>query len=217
MAEKQTLKFYFSTEGETEKWYLEHLQTLINNCTEAEYKVSFIIKVCRPKTFIKRVVNISRTTIYHFFDVESVESEYIARFNGVFDEMLNAEKMGKEIKYENGYSNLTFELWILLHKVDCNGSIYERKNYLEKINKTFNTRFQGIKEYKEENHFKNILKTITLDDVRKAITRAKSIDKNNQQNGYTKVNYEKYSWYKENPSTAVGNIIGEIINKCEIK
>lgn len=56
MAEKQTLKFYFSTEGETERWYLEHLQTLINNCTEAEYKVSFIIKVCRPKTFIKRVV-----------------------------------------------------------------------------------------------------------------------------------------------------------------
>lgn len=217
MAEKHTLKFYFSTEGETEKWYLEYLQTLINNCKDAEYKVSFIIKVCRPKAFIKRVVNISRTTIYHFFDVESTEPDYIARFNGVLDEMISAEKMGKDIKYENGYSNLTFELWILLHKIDCNGSISERKNYLEKINKAFNTKFQGIKEYKEETNFKNILKTITLEDVKKAITRTRNIEKNNQQNGYTKIAYKKYSWCKENPSTEVGTVISEIINKCGIK
>lgn len=38
MAEKQTLKFYFSTEGETEKWYLEHLQTLINNVQKQNIK-----------------------------------------------------------------------------------------------------------------------------------------------------------------------------------
>lgn len=59
--------------------------------------------------------------------------------------MISAEKMGKDIKYENGYSNLTFELWILLHKTDCNGCTSERKNYLEKINKTFNKKISRNK------------------------------------------------------------------------
>lgn len=31
MIEKKTVKYYFSTEGQTEKWYLEYLENLINS------------------------------------------------------------------------------------------------------------------------------------------------------------------------------------------
>lgn len=34
-------KYYFSVEGQTEKWYLEHLQSLINSYEEINCKVSF--------------------------------------------------------------------------------------------------------------------------------------------------------------------------------
>ena len=39
MARKQTLTYYFSVEGETEKWYLDWLQDQINAASEAKYKV----------------------------------------------------------------------------------------------------------------------------------------------------------------------------------
>lgn len=41
MAEKTTLKYYFSVEGETEKWYLEHLSALINQADKSLCKVVF--------------------------------------------------------------------------------------------------------------------------------------------------------------------------------
>ena len=49
-------KYYFSVEGETEKWYLEWLQKQINTTPQSSYKVSFVIKVQKdPMKFIKSV------------------------------------------------------------------------------------------------------------------------------------------------------------------
>lgn len=36
---KQTLTYFFSVEGETEKWYLDWLEDQINAAPEAKYKV----------------------------------------------------------------------------------------------------------------------------------------------------------------------------------
>lgn len=45
MKRKECRKYYFSVEGETEKWYLEWLQKQINNSDKAEYKVKIISKI----------------------------------------------------------------------------------------------------------------------------------------------------------------------------
>ena len=45
MIRKICNQYYLSVEGETEKWYFEHLQELINNSKEIPFKVSFDIKV----------------------------------------------------------------------------------------------------------------------------------------------------------------------------
>lgn len=42
---KQTKKYYFSVEGETEKMYLEWLQQRINEESDLKFKISFDIKV----------------------------------------------------------------------------------------------------------------------------------------------------------------------------
>ena len=36
---KQTLTYFFSVDGETEKWYLDWLENQINAALEAKYKV----------------------------------------------------------------------------------------------------------------------------------------------------------------------------------
>lgn len=64
--------------------------------------------------------------------------------------MIKAEKIGKKVKYDLGYSNLTFELWIILHKLDCNSSKTNCNHYLSELNKAYNENFEDLREYKEE-------------------------------------------------------------------
>ena len=72
----------------------------------------------------------------------------------------------------------------------------------------------GLTEYKEEKFFKDkVLSKITLDDVKNAVKRADEIMKQNKQNNVLQ-SFKKYSWYKDNPATELGNIIGNILKQC---
>lgn len=56
--------------------------------------------------------------------------------------------MGKDIRYVLGYSNFTFELWMILHKYPCNKILADRTQYLEFINKADNENFKSLKNSK---------------------------------------------------------------------
>lgn len=56
---KSTKKYFFTVEGETEKWYLEWLKVRINECEEAAYKVSFDVQV--QKNPLKRAKSLAVT------------------------------------------------------------------------------------------------------------------------------------------------------------
>ena len=130
---KLTKKYYFSVEGETEKWYLDWLQDLINN-SDASCKVSFNSKVEKdPVKYVKGLSIQGKTTVFHFYDYESNESDYQKQFEKVMDRMREAENLGKTIKYQFGYSNFTFDLWIVLHKADCNGMLTTEVNTSRKL------------------------------------------------------------------------------------
>ena len=214
--EKHIAKYYFSTEGETELWYLEHLAHLINAESSATRKVSFSVKKDSPRGFIKRLAIIKATEVFHLFDVESTECEYEKRFTAVLDNMKAAEKTGKSVTYVPAYTNLTFELWMILHKMDCNASVGDRKNYLAHINKAYGVHYAGLKTYKEEAHFKRILAQISLDDVKHAVNRAERIMQENRLRGYKANKRHTYSWYSENPATKVGAVVKQILLDCGI-
>ena len=61
-------------------------------------------------------------------------------------------KSQKKIKYALGYSNFTFELWMILHKRDCNGSLTDRRQYLNPINQAFGEKFENLDQYKHEDN-----------------------------------------------------------------
>lgn len=67
MAERKEIrKYWFTVEGETEKWYLEWLKDAINEKPEAAYKVSIKGKVeQRPEKFAKAVNPLSAPVITH--------------------------------------------------------------------------------------------------------------------------------------------------------
>ena len=167
-------KYYLSVEGETEKWYFEHLQMLINNKEELSYTVKFDIKI--NKSIISRAKSISapyKVKVFHICDYESNEEVHTEQFNKILKELKDVKKINKNLVYKLGYSNFSFELWIILHKIKQIGAVSHRKQYVKGINKAFDEKFQFIDDYKEEKNFKRILKKITLEDV---ISKLEQID-----------------------------------------
>lgn len=212
---KITKKYYFSVEGETEHWYLKWLQKLINDTEQSKYKVSFDCPIKKnPLKHAKSLNVISKIDIYHFFDYESNDAIHVQRFTDAMDNMKKVRKSGRQITYHSGYSNLTFDLWIILHMTDCNGSYTHRKQYITPINRAFHEHFENMDEFKKEDNFKRCLKKIQLSNVIDAVMRAQKIMQRNQENGYTLHKYKGYTYYKENPSLAVWEAISKILKDC---
>ena len=214
---KLTNKYYFSVEGETEQWYLEWLQDLINNTEESVCKVSIDCPVKKnPLKHAKSLTVTRKIEIYHFFDYESDEPIHVQGFQDAMDNMKKAGQLGKQIKYKSGYSNFTFDLWIILHMIDCNTSYAHRKQYITSINRAFGEKFENMDEYKHENNFKRCLSKMDLSNVIDAIKRAGNIMQRNQENGYTLLQYKGYRYYKENPSLSAGEAIEKILSDCKL-
>ena len=193
------------------------LQDAINNTEEAFCKVSIDCPVRKnPLKHAKSLTVTRKIEIYHFFDYESDEPIHVKGFQEALDNMKKAEKIGKQIKYKSGYSNFTFDLWIILHMTNCNASFSHRKQYVTPINRAFGEKFQNMDEFKEENNFKRCLNKMDLSNVIAAIDRAKKIMQRNQENGYTLHQYKGYQYYKENPSLAAWEAIEKVLKDCEL-
>ncbi len=214
---KQTKKYYFSVEGETEQWYLKWLQDKINEKEEAVCKVSFDCPVQKnPLKRAKSLVVRSRTEIWHISDYESDEPVHVIDFTKTLDNMKKVQSQVKQINYKLGYSNFTFDLWIILHMIECNGGFSNRQNYLAPLNRAYDEQFERMADYKNETNFKRCLGKLQLSNVFDAVNRAKTIMQNNCKNGYTLHQYKGYKYYKENPSLTVWEIIEKILKDCKL-
>jgi len=213
---KTNLKYYFSVEGFTEQWYLEWLRQAINEDSQ-DYSVKFDCKKESNLVSRARRINVPYLTpIFHIFDYEGSEPEFAQRFHATLDQMREAEKKKAGITYILGYSNFTFELWMILHKMECNGPLAHRSQYLTPLNKAYGEDFADLRQYKREDAFKRILDKLSLDDVRQAVRRSERIMQRNKDSGYILQNYRGYKYYKENPSLTVGEVIGKILRKCKL-
>ena len=180
---KEAQTYYFSVEGETEQWYLEWLQNKINSDASSKYKVRFDSKVEKdPVSRVKRITVIGKTEITHIVDMESEESEHVEQFNSTIDLLKEATKQGKNINYKLGYSNFTFELWLLLHKRDMQATLTDRKQYLRYINEVFDENFDSLSQYKRKANFNRILSQLEIEDVKNAVFRAEKIMRTKAEN-----------------------------------
>ncbi len=212
---KETRKYTFTVEGETEKWYLLWLQNQIRAYENSKYNVVIDAKVQpSPKKFYRRANARTTPKAVHLCDVESPAQEHIERFESILSEMREAKKQ-KNIQYHLGYSNFTFELWMILHKQACNSVLSHRRQYLRFINKSFGERFKSLDEYKEESNFERCLSKMTLEDVGSAIKRAEEITSANKQDKSV-IQYKGYEYYQENPAISVQESVKDILKECGI-
>lgn len=214
---KPTKKYFFSVEGETERWYLEWLSTQINGTEESAYNVSFKIKVEKdPRKMVKSLTLSGKTDIWHFSDYESSDQDHVRQFTETMDNMKKAQEMGKAVKYYFGYSNFSFDLWIVLHKMNCNQTLAYRSQYLPYINRAYEEDFETMDKYKRENNFKRCLSKLDLESVCVAVGRAEAIMDNRKAEECTLYEYRGFKYYKENPSLEVWNAIKKILTDCKL-
>lgn len=131
----------------------------------------------------------------------------------LLDEMDDATKLGRQIRYNLSYCNFSFELWMILHKKYLVSPLSDRSQYLSYINQVFDERFQSLKEYKQKNNFTRILTKIQLEDVITAINHAEKIMLENKKR-YRIKQYKGFKYYDENPSLNIWEIVNEIISQC---
>ena len=212
----ETRKYVFTVEGETEQWYLEWLKEQINLYPSRQYNVSIVPKVEKhPLNLAKGSNSITTPQVTHLCDIESKDSYHIEQFKGVLNE-LKAAKTQKRIRYELGYSNFSFELWIVLHKKDLNGPLVNRSQYLKHINQVFNEKFKNLDHYKSEANFNRCLHKLTLKNVIEAVNRSKIIMENNRTNGNRRIEYKGFCYYEDNPSLSIWESIEQILKDCGI-
>lgn len=213
---KITQKYIFTVEGETEKWYFDWLGHTIKSSRESECNVSIIAVVeQRPLKYAKKINRLTTSYIAHICDIESNESVHLRKFSNIIDQLKEAEKQ-KGIPYKLGYSNFTFELWMVLHKQALNGALTHRSQYLSPINKVFNEHFDDLSEYKQETNFNRCLSKLTIDDVKEAVRRSKYIMERKACDGKVPIEYRGFEYYSENPSLSIWKAVEKILQDCGI-
>lgn len=209
----ETRKYVLIVEGETEMWYFLWLRDQINRAEDRKFNVSIVAKVEQsPRSFYKGTNSKITPEVIHICDVESNHPSHTDKFQKILKEMSEAKKQ-KNIKYYLGYSNFTFELWIILHKKDCYRSFTDRKQYLSPIQQCFHEKFEDLDHYKREQAFKRCLSKMTLEDVRSAIRRADHLSLLNAQQKKL-MTYCGYSYYYENPALSINEIVKRIFMEC---
>ena len=167
-----------------------------------------------PVSFVKKLTVQKRTTIWHLSDIEGSSEAQLRSVNNTLGRMKDAKSLGKSIIYKWGYSNLSFDLWMILHKQNCNSELSSVNGYLSHINRAFDAQFESMRKYKEEANFKHCLEQLTLQDVLAALTRAKAIMSRNEQGGYQLFKFKGYAYYGHNPSLDLWKPIEQILIDC---
>lgn len=216
---KPNKKYYLSVEGKVEKYYFQWLFEEINKNEQSFYNLNHFIMVRdSPIKFSKRLTTQSSVLAFHITDVESTSEEHRIGFERELDEMDKVTKTSrpKIFKYQLGYSNISFELWMILHKMNCFAPANQCSDYTPLLNRAFATKFESESEFKREKEIEKVLNSLSLSDVIDAIKRAKKIMKQNEINGYKELEYKKQFYYRENPSLSVHEIIELILKDVGI-
>lgn len=207
-----TKPFYFSVEGQCEELYLNKLQELINNATDYFYKVNFTKR--RNKNPQKSLRNFSAiekgSKVYCIYDYEGIQND--SEFKNLLKLMKNSSH--NKNPFVCAYSNLCFELWIILHKKNCNKALAQKCDYLPIINTAYEKKFESLSDLKKEENFRELLESITLEDVLRAIKRGKEIMDNCKKN-YHFQECSGHIYYKENPSLSIWECVNTILEECK--
>ncbi len=139
----------------------------------------------------------------------------------IYDYDMNKEEFKKRAQYSKSidlyYSNISFDLWLLLHKMPYNMVVSSPHDYIKDVRKCYNLNSarssKKIEDIKEEKNIKKVLEQITLEDVKYAIDNARNI-MDNKLKGDVIVLNSKFKYY-DNPATNLHEFFEKLFKEIE--
>ena len=151
-------------EGTQEKMYLEHVANLIKN---------FPKKVVKFNCYIDKPYRLQK--IYEEMDC-GVLFDFDFNQRNFENSIRLCEKLHGKRRKQNvyhAYSNVNFDLWLILHKRDYNRTINRNNAYIDDVKRNYGLSRKD--DIKKASVIQIILNQITLSDVKEAIARAEKI------------------------------------------
>ncbi len=193
-------------EGQQEEMYLNHVAMLISDFPNRAVKFNTIVD--SPKRLTKSYVEYDSAALfdYDFNDVQFTRNiELCDRLNSSKN---SGKRKGGKCTY-HAFSNVNFDLWLILHKEDYNRSVSRNDEYLLDVKRIYD--IEQKENIKNESVIKKILGQIKLDDVKMAIHRATRIREG-------KIDTDKIfvgsSFYYPNPDFTIHDFLKLVLEDC---
>lgn len=190
MKEKINKTYLCFFEGNQEEKYFKHFSGLVKR--EFENVTIKFKEVEKLKTLPTASTLIPKVAV---FDYDNNKKEFEDKV-----------KMCKKGKIYIAYSNLNFDLWLLLHKKSFNKVVTNNDDYVGLIRKEYG--LGKTDKIKKESNIDKILEQINLEDVKFAISNADKIMQKKEEHG--KIICENYVYYN-NPSMSIHNFLKDIL------
>lgn len=207
-------QIYAYYEGEQEYEYFKHISELINSqpSNKIKRKLKIIPKNCGggdPRTPVLTAIKTCSLIKIPMviFDNDNKENQ--------FEEALD---LATKSKFDIGYSNINFDYFLALHKLNENKIVfteYTKNNcYVDLVKKCYNLKDDD--DIKSSNTIKKIISQITLEDVFKAVHNCEVIDKRNKQTPYKSVRTPNANVYFKNPDIQIYKVVKKILSQTLI-
>ncbi len=159
--------YFCVCDGQQEEMYLKHIAFLLKKPTERVVTFNTI------QGSIERLKkNYTEYDNAALFDYDFNDAEFKKKITTCEQlQKENQKHRGKNVYH--AYSNVNFDLWLILHKVDFNRPVTSNDAYLTVVRKIYGLGNEA--DIKEKAIIERILMQITLDDIRNAIRRAEQI------------------------------------------
>ena len=205
----QKIEYRGAVEGFQEEKYFKHLASLIEEEPKRKYDVRFKLTnveggsplvVARKASNQQSAGKIDRIAV---FDFDLLPKEYAQAIDHC-----------KKNQVVAAYSNMCFDLWLLLHKTSYNKGVVKSEAYQEEVIQAY-----GLKKgdnIKSEEIMEQIVSQITLKDVCYAVKRGNEIEETNKQ-FRTPLYTEKSIQYFENPDLNIHHFVKKVLQKTKIK
>ena len=181
-------------EGQQEEMYFDHIAKKVK---EANPNISLKFKkLAKLKTLEKSSTDVPKIAVFDY-DLNKVDFE-------------SKVKICNETRIL--YSNLNFDLWLVLHKKQYRRTVQNNNAYIDEIRNSYN--LPDNANIKAKGNIQKILEQIELVDVKRAIQNAEEIMKGKMEEDkiYVKRNFSYYP----NPSMSINEFFKELFEDIGI-
>lgn len=210
---ERRLKFpvHLYCEGDQEKYYFRRIKEIIFSQSQDNLLFEFDLHEVYsggggPTAVVNQAKNLFKTLeAYIIFDHDNKQE--------LFEDAIDNCKTNK---YNLGYSNLNFDYWLILHKIDKSQisfrSALHNNDYVNQLKSVYGLRMSD--DIKNQVVIKKIMDSITIEDIKRAIENVKYIKNQNQTTyNHRKKQTPKGYVYFDNPDFSIHEIVENILKK----